>query len=138
MLLTATAIDQLADIASQILSFSSNNRSFLFYGDMGAGKTTLIKSLCHHLGSNDNVTSPTFSIVNEYIGRESNIYHFDFYRLKTQTEALDMGFEEYLYSGNYCFIEWPERIPDLLPLHYINIKIEVAADNARHIKLEQI
>ena len=138
MLLTASSTDQLADIASQIISFSSNNRVFLFYGDMGAGKTTLIKALCHYLGSEDNITSPTFSIVNEYIGTDSSIYHFDFYRLKTQTEALDMGFEEYLYSGNYCFIEWPNKIPELLPLHYNRIKIEVVADNSRNITIEQV
>ena len=138
MLLTAKSTDHLADLASKILSLSSNNRVFLFYGDMGAGKTTLIKELCHYLGSNDNITSPTFSIVNEYIGKKNNIYHLDLYRLKTQTEALDMGFEEYLYSGNYCFIEWPERIPDLLPLHYIRIKIEVMANETRLITMEQI
>lgn len=138
MLLTATSIIQLKDIASQIISFSSNNRVFLFYGDMGAGKTTLIKSLCKHLGTNDNVASPTFSIVNEYKVPEGSIYHFDFYRLKTQTEALDMGFEEYLYSGNYCFIEWPEKIPDLLPNSYINIKITVGDNNIRRVNIEQI
>lgn len=100
---------------------------------MGAGKTTLIKSLCKYLGSNDNITSPTFAIVNEYTGKNGSIYHFDFYRLKTQTEALDIGFEEYLYSGNYCFIEWPEKIPDLLPNKYISIKIEALDNNLRQI-----
>jgi tRNA threonylcarbamoyladenosine biosynthesis protein TsaE len=131
--LTATSITQLPTTASDIISFASNNRIFLFYGEMGAGKTTLIKSLCKYLGSNDNITSPTFAIVNEYTGKNGSIYHFDFYRLKTQTEALDIGFEEYLYSGNYCFIEWPEKIPDLLPNKYISIKIEALDNNLRQI-----
>jgi tRNA threonylcarbamoyladenosine biosynthesis protein TsaE len=133
-------IKSLADldkVASEIISFAPQNRVFLFYGDMGAGKTTLIRSLCKQLGTDDNVASPTFSIVNEYKA-PINIYHFDFYRLKTQTEALDMGFEEYLYSGNYCFIEWPEKIPDLLPLHYIRIQIAVINDNERRVNIEQI
>lgn len=138
MLLTASSTSQLSTVASEIITFASKNRIFLFYGEMGAGKTTLIKSLCKQLGTNDNVASPTFSIVNEYNAPGRNIYHFDFYRLKTQTEALDMGFEEYLYSGNYCFIEWPEKIPDLLPLHYISIKISVESNNERQIIVGQI
>jgi len=134
-------VKSLSDIdkaASQIISLALNNHIFLFYGEMGAGKTTLIKSLCKQLGTADNIASPTFSIVNEYKTGKESIYHFDFYRLKTQTEALDMGFEEYLYSGNYCFIEWPEKIPDLLPLHYISIKISVESNNERQITVGQI
>ena len=138
MVLNAISPNKLLPISSEILSFAKNSRIFLFYGDMGAGKTTLIRSLCKQLGTTDNVASPTFSIVNEYNLAKGKIYHFDFYRLKTQTEALDMGFEEYLYSGNYCFIEWPEKIPGLLPLHYIDIKISVGDDNERHISVEQI
>ena len=130
--------DELDAAALQIISFAGSEKTFLFYGDMGAGKTTLIKSLCKHLGTKDNVASPTFSIVNEYKTPDGSIYHFDFYRLKTQTEALDMGFEEYLYSGNYCFIEWPERIPDLLPLHYISIKITVAENDTRLVNIDYI
>src|SRR5258707_13350995 len=115
MLLTANSTIQLPSIASEIISFARGIRIFLFYGDMGAGKTTLIKSLCEYLGTTEPVTSPTFSIVNEYIGSNGQkIYHFDFYRLKNQTEALDMGYEEYFYSDAFCFIEWPEKIPDLL------------------------
>jgi len=105
---------------------------------MGAGKTTLIKSLCEYLGVTEPVTSPTFSIVNEYQARDSKIFHFDFYRLKNETEALDLGYEEYFYSGAYCFIEWPEKIPNLLPEHYIRIKIEVTSDNSRQIVAERI
>jgi len=138
MQLTATSLYQLPSIATEIIKFAGNNRIFLFYGDMGAGKTTLIKSLCEGLGVTEAVTSPTFSIVNEYIGANKKIYHFDFYRLKNQTEALDMGYEEYFYSDAYCFIEWPEKIPGLLPDHYVSIEIKALADNLREITIEQI
>jgi tRNA threonylcarbamoyladenosine biosynthesis protein TsaE len=135
--LTATALSDLTAIAQQLLSFAGNNRIFLFHGDMGAGKTTLIKSLCAELGVNTPVSSPTFAIVNEYEGAQYKIYHFDFYRLKTQTEALDMGCEEYFYSGDYCFIEWPDKIPDMLPSHYISITISVLNDTSRKISFEE-
>ena len=137
MLLNITSIAKLPVAALQIIEIAADFRVFLFYGDMGAGKTTLIKSLCEQLGVTDVVTSPTFSIVNEYAGPEK-IYHFDFYRLKTQAEALDLGYEEYFYSGAYCFIEWPEKIPDLLPSHYIRIVIKVSSDNARQIIIEKV
>jgi len=137
MNLTATSLTQLPAIASEIISYAGNTRIFLFYGDMGAGKTTLIKSLCKALGSDDNITSPTFSIVNEYKADAGKIYHFDFYRLKNQTEALDIGCEEYFYSGNYCFIEWPEKIADLLPEHFIKIQLIVLSDGTRQITLDK-
>jgi tRNA threonylcarbamoyladenosine biosynthesis protein TsaE len=136
--LTASSLTDLPGIAQQLLTYAGNNRIFLFYGDMGAGKTTLIKSLGECLDVREAVTSPTFAIVNEYAGADAKIYHFDFYRLKTQTEALDMGAEEYFYSGNYCFIEWPEKIPDMLPLHYISINLKVLNDNNREITIEKI
>jgi tRNA threonylcarbamoyladenosine biosynthesis protein TsaE len=135
--LTATNISDLPAIAQQLLSFAGNNRIFLFHGDMGAGKTTLIKALCVQLAVKTPVSSPTFAIVNEYEGAQTRIYHFDFYRLKTQTEALDMGCEEYFYSGDYCFIEWPDKIPDMLPSHYINITISVLNDTSRKISFEE-
>ena len=138
MQLTATSLDELPAIAQQLISFAGTERIFLFHGDMGAGKTTLIKALCAQLGVNSSVSSPTFAIVNEYIGDAGRIFHFDFYRLKTQTEALDMGCEEYFYSGDYCFIEWPEKIPDMLPLHYINVTISVVNDTTRNISVEKV
>ena len=104
---------------------------------MGAGKTTLIKALCQCLGVSEKVTSPTFSIVNEYIGGSKKIYHFDFYRLKSQTEALDMGYEEYFYSDAFCFVEWPEKIPDLLPAGYVSINIKVTGNTTRDIIIEK-
>ncbi|WP_461449179.1 tRNA (adenosine(37)-N6)-threonylcarbamoyltransferase complex ATPase subunit type 1 TsaE [Mucilaginibacter sp.] len=131
-------LDELDATAEAILSFASDSRFFLFYGDMGVGKTTLIKSMCKALGTSDNVASPTFAIVNEYQAPAITIYHFDFYRLKKETEALDMGFEEYIYSGNYCFIEWPERIPELLPDHYISVSIKVVDGGSRYITIEHI
>ena len=138
MTLTANSLSDLPTVAQQLLDFAGNNRIFLFNGDMGAGKTTFIKALCAQLGVTGAVSSPTFAIVNEYAGAGNRIYHFDFYRLKTQTEALDMGCEEYFYSGDYCFIEWPDKIPDMLPLHYINVTITVLDDSSRTISFEKI
>jgi tRNA threonylcarbamoyladenosine biosynthesis protein TsaE len=138
MELLINSLAELDAAAQKIINEAGAEKTFLFYGSMGAGKTTLIKSLCKQLGTDDNIASPTFAIVNEYRLPKGGIYHFDFYRLKTQNEALDMGFEEYLYSGNYCFIEWPEKIPDLLPLHYVTIKIQVADNNSRTISVAKI
>lgn len=113
-------------------------KNLLFYGEMGAGKTTFIKAFCAALGVEDTVSSPTFSIVNEYHYPDGVIYHFDCYRLKNQTEALDLGVEEYLYSGEYCLIEWPEKIPDLLPENYLQINIEVQPDQQRKLTITKI
>lgn len=136
--LTITTLAELPGVAQSLLSFAGNQKIFLFYGNMGAGKTTFTKELCAQLGVTESVTSPTFSIVNEYNGSAAHVYHFDFYRLKNQEEALDMGYEEYFYSGNYCLIEWPEKIPDLLPLNYIKVSIEVTADQLRAFTFESI
>jgi tRNA threonylcarbamoyladenosine biosynthesis protein TsaE len=138
MKLLVNSLSEIDIAAQKIILLAGTQKTFLFYGGMGAGKTTLIKALAKKFGTTDNVASPTFSIVNEYKIPDGSIYHFDFYRLKTQSEALDMGFEEYLYSGNYCFIEWPEKIPDLLPLHYISIKIIVAENNTRLVNIDHI
>jgi tRNA threonylcarbamoyladenosine biosynthesis protein TsaE len=136
--LTAPTLTHLPTAANQLITLAGAEKVFLFTGDMGAGKTTFIKSICAALGVTEGVTSPTFAIVNEYRGGGNKIYHFDFYRLKTQTEALDMGAEEYFYSGDYCLIEWPEKIPDMLPLHYISVNIKVLADGGREIAVEKI
>jgi tRNA threonylcarbamoyladenosine biosynthesis protein TsaE len=136
--LNITSIADLPGAASSILSFAGTNKLFLFYGEMGAGKTTLIKSLCALLGVKDNVTSPTFSIVNEYQSPEAPVYHFDFYRLKNQDEALDMGYEDYFYSGNYCFIEWPEKIAGLLPQQYTGVRIHLSGAGLRQVTVENI
>jgi tRNA threonylcarbamoyladenosine biosynthesis protein TsaE len=130
-------LSELKEVADKIIGFSDNIKVWAFEGEMGAGKTTLIKEICRSLEVEDNVTSPTFSLVNEYYSLKGNtIYHFDFYRLKEESEALDFGVEEYLYSGNYCFLEWPSKIPMLLPLEIINIDITVN-ENIRTINLSK-
>ena len=136
--LELASLSNLPDATLQIINFAENQRIFLFYGEMGAGKTTLIKSLCEQLGVEGAVTSPTFSIVNEYAGSAAIIYHFDFYRLKSQNEALDMGYEEYFYSGAYCFVEWPEKIADLLPEHYLRINIKASGTSKREIIAQHV
>lgn len=105
---------------------------WLFYGTMGCGKTTLIKVLAKELGVTDRVSSPTFSLVNEYQSDKGNtLYHFDFYRIKKEEEALDIGIDEYFYSDNYCFVEWPKKIENLVPLNAVAIHIKVNNDNTR-------
>lgn len=131
-------IDELRSASEKLIQFAGDEKLFLFYGDMGAGKTTFIQSICKVLGAKEPVTSPTFSIVNEYQGASAKIYHFDFYRLKKQEEALDMGYEEYLYSDNYCLIEWPEKIADLLPEKYIRVDIQVLGDEKRQLTFTKI
>jgi tRNA threonylcarbamoyladenosine biosynthesis protein TsaE len=110
--------------AHQLLKACPGKRIFAFYGEMGAGKTTFIKAICAGLGVQNPTSSPTFALVNEYHSAAAGkIYHFDFYRLKNETEALDMGCEEYFYSGHYCFIEWPEKLGSLLPPEAVTVKI---------------
>lgn len=131
MTLEAQNLADLPNIAKQLLTFANNEKIFVFEGEMGAGKTTFIKSFCETLGVTDVVSSPTFSIVNEYKGKNEGIYHFDFYRIKNLNEAFDLGYEEYFYSGNICLIEWPEKVTDLLPDGFIKVKINIAKDNVR-------
>lgn len=131
-------INSLNDIdkAAQEFVNAMNGRTvFAFYGKMGAGKTTFIKALCNALGVTDMVNSPTFSIVNEYIDGEGNsVYHFDFYRIKRLSEAYDIGFEDYVYSGNLCLMEWPELVEELLPDDVVRVTIEEQADGSRVIE----
>jgi len=125
----STSLDQLPEIAKSILSDFGDGKIFMFYGSMGAGKTTLIKELVHQLGIEDVANSPTFAIVNEYFSKSNGtIYHFDFYRLEDENEALDMGYEDYFYSNAYCFVEWPEKIPNLLPENVIDVEIKSSLD----------
>ena len=130
------SIEQLAAVAQQILN-QSPNKVILFNGEMGVGKTTLIKQLCKTLGVNDATSSPTFSLVNEYQTDTNQIvYHFDFYRLNKETEALDMGVDDYLYSGNWCFIEWSEKIENLIPEQHTVITIELLPNGERLLELK--
>ena len=118
------SIDELPEVAKRLLEGFPDERFYAFFGSMGVGKTTLIKELCAQLGVEQNVCSPTFAIVNEYSDRNGEpIYHFDFYRLKNLGEAYDIGYEEYFYSGCWCFTEWTEKIEPLLPDHYLRIDI---------------
>ncbi len=122
---TISELSELPDLAKKMLRSFDGQKVALFYGEMGAGKTTIIKALCEELGVKDAISSPTYSIVNEYRGvNGQKIYHFDFYRINSQDEVYDLGYEEYFYSGAYCFIEWPEKIGDLIPLEHETITIK--------------
>jgi tRNA threonylcarbamoyladenosine biosynthesis protein TsaE len=117
-------LSKLRQTARLLLDNFADERIFAFYGSMGAGKTTFIKAICRELGSGDYVTSPTFALINEYsTDKGAVIFHFDFYRIKKLDEAYDLGFEDYIYSGAYCFIEWPEMISPLLPEGMVEVKI---------------
>ncbi len=144
-------IEHISEAAREFIKHIGDHRVFAFYGTMGAGKTTFVKAICEALGVEDVITSPTFAIVNEYevMGDRclvmdnsqttntqhptpnTQIFHFDFYRIKKLEEVYDMGYEEYFYSGALCFIEWPELIEDLLPDDAVRVKIEVQADGSR-------
>lgn len=126
-------LSELPKVAATLLSDFPSSRIFLFFGEMGAGKTTFIKAICKELGVTDTVSSPSYSIVNEYQFPDGQLYHFDFYRLKNETEALDMGYEEYFYNGNYCLIEWPEKIINLWPPEFVKVKILVLNEQERQI-----
>jgi len=129
-----TSVEGLQNAAEKLIAKFPDHRIFAFYGKMGAGKTTFIKALCKSLGTSDNVTSPTFALINEYNAADlSSIFHFDFYRIENIEEAYDLGYEDYLYSGNYCFIEWPEKIEPLLPDKFIEVKIKVDDNEIRKI-----
>lgn len=135
MTLTITNIDNINITVKKFISAIGENKVIAFYGKMGAGKTTFIKALCEELGVRDVITSPTFAIVNEYNASTQSIFHFDFYRIKKIEEVYDMGYEDYIYSGNLCLIEWPELIEELLPEDTLRVTIEQNADNTRTIIL---
>ena len=129
------SIDQLNEVAQQIIA-NNPKKVILFHGEMGVGKTTLIKQLCKTLGVTGATSSPTFSLVNEYETNNNQlVYHFDFYRLNNEVEALDMGIDDYLYSSNWCFIEWPEKIPNLIPETHSVITISLLTDGKRSLTL---
>jgi tRNA threonylcarbamoyladenosine biosynthesis protein TsaE len=133
---TNYSLQDLSLIASEIIS-SAKNKILLFYGEMGVGKTTLIKEICKELKVQDSISSPTFSLVNEYrTSTNEKIFHFDFYRITDQEEALDMGIEEYFYNNDWCLIEWPENIENLLPLDAVEIHLTSAENEMRNIQLK--
>ena len=133
-------IEHIHEAAREFIEHIGDCRVFAFYGKMGAGKTTFIKEVCTLLGVTDNITSPTFAIVNEYRSDIAGelIYHFDFYRIKKLEEVYDLGYEDYFYSGALCFIEWPELIEELLPGNTVKVTIEEEADGARVLTLSEL
>jgi tRNA threonylcarbamoyladenosine biosynthesis protein TsaE len=129
-------VHQLDDAAKKLITFAGANRVWLFEGDLGAGKTTLIKAVCRNFNVKDTVNSPSFSVVNEYKGKNgARFYHLDFYRIKDEEEAMDIGAEEYIFSGDYCFIEWPSKISSLLPQQYVSVSIQVEPNGSRSLNL---
>ncbi|MBI9067968.1 MAG: tRNA (adenosine(37)-N6)-threonylcarbamoyltransferase complex ATPase subunit type 1 TsaE [Salinivirgaceae bacterium] len=127
-------LSEIQKAAKQFVSQMNAKKHFAFYGEMGAGKTTFIKEICKQLQVLDVVTSPTFAIINEYFTENKmRIYHFDFYRINDIEEVYNLGYEDYFYSDDYCFIEWPELVEDLLPEHMVKVSIKVNADESRTI-----
>lgn len=117
-------LEELAEAAEILTSNFAHQHVFAFYGEMGAGKTTFIRAICQELGTKDSVSSPTYGLVNEYaLPSGKSIYHFDFYRIKSIDEAVEIGLDEYLHSGDWCFIEWPENIESLLPANYVKVTL---------------
>jgi tRNA threonylcarbamoyladenosine biosynthesis protein TsaE len=130
------SLSELKKVAQEVFEFGQKTPVWIFEGQMGAGKTTLIKAICEHLVVTSHVQSPTYSLVNEYVTkRGENIYHFDFYRIKNEEEAMDIGVEDYLYSGERCLIEWASKIENLLPTKYLKIEILVQEDGERIVNL---
>jgi len=131
-------IEELEALVAELLAFANGRKKMLFIGEIGAGKTTFIQAFCKHFGVREHVTSPTYSLINEYSyldesQNERLIHHIDLYRLKNQQEALDIGIEDYLFDNDYCFIEWPDLVENLLPEGVVTIKIEILADSSRKI-----
>jgi tRNA threonylcarbamoyladenosine biosynthesis protein TsaE len=129
------SLQELPAIAKEIIKYA-NHKVLLFYGEMGVGKTTLIKEIVKQLGSSDRVSSPTFSLVNEYhTANEEKVYHFDFYRINNENEALDIGIEEYFHSDCWCLAEWPNKVENLVPLNSTTIMITSNRDQLRTIEI---
>lgn len=133
-------LDQLDDVAKTLVALQGVANVFAFYGPMGAGKTTLIKYLCRRLGVEEEVSSPTFSIVNEYVTVDNEVvYHFDFYRINKIEEAYDIGYENYFFSPYLCLVEWPEKVEQLLPKAFVKVNIVMASDSeTRWIEIETV
>lgn len=130
------SLSDLNIIADKFLRLMRDKKVFAFFGPMGVGKTTFIKALCNELGVVEIVTSPTFALINEYqTGKGEVIYHFDFYRIKKIEEVYDFGYEEYFFSGNYCFIEWPDKVAEILPENVVFVQMVENEDGSRTINI---
>ncbi|MBO5740837.1 MAG: tRNA (adenosine(37)-N6)-threonylcarbamoyltransferase complex ATPase subunit type 1 TsaE [Bacteroidaceae bacterium] len=130
------SLDGIADAARQFVDAMGENKVFAMFGPMGVGKTTFVKAVCEILGVEDTITSPTFAIVNEYrTNTGDQIFHFDFYRIRKVEEVYDMGYEDYVYSGAVCFLEWPELIEELLPEDAVRVTLSEEEDGTRTITL---
>ncbi|VXB90723.1 tRNA (Adenosine(37)-N6)-threonylcarbamoyltransferase complex ATPase subunit type 1 TsaE [Flavobacterium sp. 9AF] len=130
-------LDEIQETVKQLLATPNLKKVITFHAQMGVGKTTLIKELVKQLGVKDNSSSPTFSLVNEYETQNGEtIYHFDLYRLNSEEEAYDMGIDEYFYSGNWCFIEWPEKTPNLIPIDHASIFMKLNSNGSRELILK--
>lgn len=135
---SSDSVNDLDTVAKGIIDYAMSNEIWLFLGEMGAGKTTTIKAICKELGVIDQVQSPTFSIVNEYLtDKDETVYHFDFYRIESIAEVLKIGIEEYFDSGNICLIEWPENVEAILPEKFVRIDIQESEDRTRSFKLSK-
>lgn len=130
------SLSELKNVAQEVIESLEGRTVVLLRGEMGAGKTTLISRIAAYLGAEDTVTSPTFALVNQYEGSECRIYHFDFYRIEEIEEVFDLGYEEYFYSGDLCFVEWPEKIEPLLPDDAMTVRITVGDDEHRIFEIE--
>lgn len=132
------SLDTIRQTAHEFIALMDDRTVFAFHGHMGAGKTTFIKAICEELGVEDVINSPTFAIINEYRSDTTGelIYHFDFYRINKLSEAEDIGTEDYFYSGALCFIEWPEKIEDLLPGDVVNVTISENEDGSRTVTID--
>jgi tRNA threonylcarbamoyladenosine biosynthesis protein TsaE len=137
MLFEIENIGSLPKVASEFLKFAGPHRHFALYGPMGVGKTTFIKEVCRQLRVKEMVTSPTFALVNEYSMPDGGkVYHFDFYRIKNEEELYDLGYEDYVYSNEYCFIEWPEKAPGLIPPHFKHIRLQETDSGNRRMEVD--
>lgn len=137
MHITISSIEQIQEAAHQFIEAMGNRKLFAFYGKMGVGKTTFIKAICEQMGVTDVINSPTFAIVNEYLdGDQRPIYHFDFYRIRKPAEVLDIGFEDYINSDAYCFMEWPEMIEGFLPEETFKVTMEEQDDGSRTVTFD--
>jgi tRNA threonylcarbamoyladenosine biosynthesis protein TsaE len=132
-------LSQVDEAARYLLQHSGDQKVWCFVGEMGAGKTTLIKAICRELNVKDELSSPTFAIVNAYVNHSAEeVYHFDFYRIEDSSEIVQLGVEEYFDSGSFCFIEWPDRVVDFLPDEYLKINVKLVSDNRREITVTHV